>query len=975
MKGEHCVVSFGTGAFGRLGNGPIDKLVPEPVQGPLTGQEIACVSAGLYHSAVVTKNGGVYMFGSNATGCLASNDDPSSQGPKLIQSLPPRFQVVQAACGGDLLGAHTLAVTAQGRLYAWGNARACGLGPAGELNIISEPTLVKDFVREDSNGREIVCVERISFVAAGGSCSAVITAEGQLYTFGITAGGRLGHERKIKSGPTVQFRPKRVDALLGETIVTVSVGNAHMLCVTRRGALFAWGDNSKGQLGLGDFVDRFKPEKISHPKNAAWAPILAAGEGHSLAVDVNGKLYSWGGSGGPMLGRAFNSPISTDSSERERVLCVSFQIPDVRTDFTVPIEVTALSDHRIVRVAAGARHSVAVTSEGLVFTFGSRDQLGIQGHVNLVSVPRLMAPSAALPLVGPAAISAGSFHNLVVTGSVAESPVFKFLADSLDRVGGSIPSTDSFLKTRDGKRIWLNSTVLKQMVSSVGWNAFLKPQIELVASSPPTSPKQSVPLSRIADAFNDPSDEEQRVMEEYDRIDRIFEEWTDGDKHEEIPEIPSDCKFENLSFDEGVRFFRFLLTEQLPGNLSDDGSLSSDSALHLLLRLSICAYFERGIALVKQRLKRIARDNSFSTENVPPPKALSIMDDMYRDRDQLTKFGVVKFVCGKPIYRNTILHESDLVVSVHSFVVEAMCPNVKLDSHNRTVQAQNVPVDVMDELVYFWYHFHLNENELNAEMELSHLIGDSKGSDQKRAIEFWAVVAKTAANWGSKFAAAAALDKLVDSGTDDSWELILENVNDIKGNKQVRESVLNVGVSGLVRTVMSHESFNLASGYIVQPSELPAVVDRILNEEQIEHEEVRQRVHKRVGLHCSTARKIRAKLEYFQTLNLDPISPNFDEKSSVFSKIKNHGKSLFVSLRNEPSMAATARDLIIIALLVAGIAFAYNLTSLSATETRIGRLLAKHDFAAKAVVVLVNFLFITIALFFLVKSPTKLKTQ
>lgn len=985
---DHYVLSFGTGAFGRLGTGPKDQRIPSPVSGPLTGREIACVSAGLYHSAVVTNDRAVYVFGSNATGCLGTNpvgdsigssDDSSAGhelgGPRRVRSLPLRFQIVQVATGGDLMGAHTLAVSAHGRLYAWGTARACGLG-GKEDEVISRPSMVTDFIREDSTtGREIVSVERVAFAAAGGSCSAVITTEGALYTFGITAGGRLGHERKLKSGPTVQWRPKRVDGLLGETVVAVSAGNAHMLCVTRKGALFAWGDNSKGQVGVGDFVDRFKPERIAHPKNSAWAPIVAAGEGHSLAVDVNGRLYSWGGSGGPMLGRGFNSAISVDSSERERVLCVSFQIPEVRIDFTVPVEVSALADHRIVRVAAGARHSIAVTSEGLVFSWGSRDQLGIQGHVSLMSVPRLLAPSAGVPLVGVAAISAGSFHNLMVTSSTEESPVLRFLADSLDRPERSIPSHDAFLRTNNGRKIWVNTTVLKTRVTSVGWNRFIKPQLEMMGSEPPTSPKAAVSLSRIADEFNDPSDEEQRVVAEYERIDQVFADWTSMDpKQSSPPEIPSDCKFENLSLEHGVSFLKFLLLEQLPSDMSQDGSLTADSVLHVLLRLSICAHYERGIALVKQRLKRIDRDRSFTSDYIPPSSALAAMDDLYRERDQLTNSGVVKFFCGHPVYRDTIVHDSDLVVPVHSFVVEAMCSALAVKSENLTVEARDVPVDVMDELVHFWYHFHLNENELGAEMELSQLLGpDTNGSDQSKAIGFWATVARVATKWGSKFAAVAAMDKLVDLTNDDSWKSVLREITDVPNNKQVRESVLAIATNNLVRFVMAHESFNLASGYIFLPSELPAVVDKILNEAQLEHQELRERVHKRINHHCNTARKIRGKLEYFQTLNLDPISPgNADGENppSFFRRMRNNFKSLFLSLRNEPSMASTARDLFVIALLVAAIAFAYNLT-----DTRLGRIVAKNSYAAKAVVVAVNFLFITVALYFLRRSPSKPKQK
>ena len=240
VKGE--VLVWGTGAYGRLGHGsPSDCLKPKKIQSSqIDGRGIMCVSGGLYHSAIVTDDYGVYVFGTNATGCLGlgrgastinSSDDSAgvsdgqneqTQLPRRIRSFPSRIKIVQVSVGGDLMGSHTLAVSSQGRLYAWGAAKACGVGAVQGEDIITKPTLVTEFVKSEDSLKDAT-IERVVYASAGGSCSAVITAEGVLYTFGITASGRLGYRERLR----VQYRPRRVDALLGESI-SAEIGRAHV---------------------------------------------------------------------------------------------------------------------------------------------------------------------------------------------------------------------------------------------------------------------------------------------------------------------------------------------------------------------------------------------------------------------------------------------------------------------------------------------------------------------------------------------------------------------------------------------------------------------------------------------------------------------------------------------------------------------------------------------------------------------------
>ncbi len=129
-----------------------DDLSPAPprlVSGALRGCEVVAVSAGLYHSAVATASGDLFVMGTNASACLGLGPaeeaeeeeeppeilDPNSANsadrplrppalaphhdpftPRLLRAFPAKVRIAQVSCGGSLLGAHTLALTHTGRV-------------------------------------------------------------------------------------------------------------------------------------------------------------------------------------------------------------------------------------------------------------------------------------------------------------------------------------------------------------------------------------------------------------------------------------------------------------------------------------------------------------------------------------------------------------------------------------------------------------------------------------------------------------------------------------------------------------------------------------------------------------------------------------------------------------------------------------------------------------------------------------------
>jgi len=130
--------------------------------------------------------------------------------------------------------------------------------------------------------------KNVVFVAAGGSHSAAITEDGALYTWGKGSYGRLGHgNAEDKNVPAL------VQALVGHKIVDVDCGSgdAHSLALEDNGAVWSWGDGDFGKLGRGG-SDSCKTPKLITQFNTEIARVKCGGQ-FSVALSRDGKVFTW----------------------------------------------------------------------------------------------------------------------------------------------------------------------------------------------------------------------------------------------------------------------------------------------------------------------------------------------------------------------------------------------------------------------------------------------------------------------------------------------------------------------------------------------------------------------------------------------------------------------------------------------------------------------------------------------------------
>ena len=98
-------------------------------------------------------------------------------------------------------------------------------------------------------------------VATGASHTLCLSNSGDLFAFGDNSHGQLGLGRKAMGNV---LTPRRVDFLKGLPIRAISCGAHHSVAVSWSGAVYAWGKNSYGQLGLGTTEDSSLPKEVQH---------------------------------------------------------------------------------------------------------------------------------------------------------------------------------------------------------------------------------------------------------------------------------------------------------------------------------------------------------------------------------------------------------------------------------------------------------------------------------------------------------------------------------------------------------------------------------------------------------------------------------------------------------------------------------------------------------------------------------------
>jgi len=393
-------VAWGYNGLGELGNGTTTSSnAPVVASGLSSG--VTAIAAGSEHSLAI-QNGGVYAWGLDSNGELGNGTTTGfNTGISTPVAVGGLASGVTAVAGGDYF---SLALRSGG-VYAWGSN---GNGTLGNGN--GTDSNVPVAASGLSSG--------VTAIAAG-AANGLAIQNGGAYVWGYDEQGELGNGTYITTNPYFGS-PTPVPVTGLATGVTAIAGGYYHCLAIRNGSVYAWGDNTYGELGNG-----VRNTTSDVPVAVSGLPIgvtaIAGGQDCSFAIQ-NGNVYAWGYNEDGVLGDGTQATHTT---------------PEL-------IDPTDLKN--IVAITAGGMSTYALSSDGSLWVWGdnSYGELGLGTSTTDYLIPQHLLPPSGYRFTSIDANAEGI--HAVATLAVVPEPASAGLM-ALGAVA---------LLRRRGREIWVN---------------------------------------------------------------------------------------------------------------------------------------------------------------------------------------------------------------------------------------------------------------------------------------------------------------------------------------------------------------------------------------------------------------------------------------------------------------------------------------------------------------------------------------
>ncbi|KAL2322402.1 hypothetical protein Fmac_026781 [Flemingia macrophylla] len=282
---------------------------------------------------------------------------------------------------------------ALGDVFIWGESTGDGILGGGANQVESNFGVKMDSLLPKA--LESAVVLDVQNIACGGKHAALVTKQGEIFSWGEESGGRLGHG--VDSDVP---HPKLIESLSNTNIELVACGEYHTSAVTLSGDLYTWGDGTYnyGLLGHGNQVSHWVPKRVNGPLEGIHVSSISCGPWHTAVVTSAGQLFTFGDGTFGVLGHGDRKSVS------------------------LPREIESLKGLRTMQAACGVWHTAAVVevmvgnssssncSSGKLFTWGDGDK-GRLGHGDKESK---LVPTCVVALVEPNFCQVACGHSMTV---------------------------------------------------------------------------------------------------------------------------------------------------------------------------------------------------------------------------------------------------------------------------------------------------------------------------------------------------------------------------------------------------------------------------------------------------------------------------------------------------------------------------------------------------------------------------------
>jgi alpha-tubulin suppressor-like RCC1 family protein len=252
------------------------------------------VAGGYTCSIAIKTDGTLWAWGDNFSGQLGDNTNITKSTPVQVGTAT---NWKQCDIGGSILDIPcSAAIKTDGTLWTWGRNT---FGQLGDNTIVEKITPIQ--VGTATNWKQVSC---------GAGHMAAIKDDGTLWTWGKNDYGQIGDN-------TTAARSTPTQVGTATNWVQVSASTYNTAAVKRDGTLWCWGGNTWGQVGdntqgAGTANSRSTPRQIT--TNTDWKQVVAGSKGSNAALKTNGTLWAWGDNSFGQLG---DNTIETRSTPRQ----------------------------------------------------------------------------------------------------------------------------------------------------------------------------------------------------------------------------------------------------------------------------------------------------------------------------------------------------------------------------------------------------------------------------------------------------------------------------------------------------------------------------------------------------------------------------------------------------------------------------------------------------------------------------------
>lgn len=289
LLADGTVYAWGTNSQGELGNGNRDaptlpngehgQATPQPVRGL---RDVVQIGALNRSALALLRDGTMRAWGSHDGGVLGDGVVPARFGESMAPATTPvTVQGVSGVKQFSVGGGHVVALTADGRVFAW------GLNGSGELATGEKSDT------PSSRPVEMAHMSDVVSAVAGMGVTGFVKRDGTVWMVGNIRGGLFGiPETQTNGSETWSGTPRAVPGVRNVAMLTMATLGRHAIALLKDGTLRAWGNSDWGQIGNG--VGGFFVWTPVTPKIAGVTAVWATGN-NSFAVTRDGGFWMWGG--------------------------------------------------------------------------------------------------------------------------------------------------------------------------------------------------------------------------------------------------------------------------------------------------------------------------------------------------------------------------------------------------------------------------------------------------------------------------------------------------------------------------------------------------------------------------------------------------------------------------------------------------------------------------------------------------------